>query len=377
MTEQSKSFVNDWWEMQEKLVASWKDSFDYLRPDKLTELYEKHAETMKTYTWPGSEQFRFYQDWFKQSVETMQEFTRKAPSGVGPEAMDKLLRATEVYTKLLTFWQDFAAGMPGREDPQRWQQFSRSMMENYNKVLEAFFMANLPDAVKTLVRSPLEVGGLYKQAIVNLLQPWLETSPVLQEKLQKTLLGDRQAYMEFINAWTEAYQESTGKFLRMPALGLSRDNIEKILGSLDSFNKLVLSVGNFSAVMHQVGYEAMEKLMQSIAEHSQKGAAPESLKGFYGAWWQANEEAYFKLFKTESFARILSEMVDAAVTFKKNYDDLLTDIIASSLPVVTNREMDTLAKAVYDLKKSQKEQASKIKELSKAVESLKEKGKEE
>jgi hypothetical protein len=47
------------------------------------------------------------------------------------------------------------------------------------------------------------------------------------------------------------------------------------------------------------------------------------------------------------------------------------DVVAGSLPVVTNRDMDSLAKAVYDLKKSQKAQAKRIEELTLAVESLK------
>ncbi len=371
MTEQSKSFLESWWETQEKFFGVWKESFDFLHPGKVTELYEKQAELLKAVSWPGGDLVRFYRDWFKQSTEIMQDFVRQAPGGVGTETMDKLLKATEIYTKLLSFWQSFAAGMPGRGELQEWRQFSRTMQENYNKVLDAFFMMNLPEPVKVLVKSPFEVGGLYGQAMANLLQPWLDASPVLQDKFQKALQGDRQAYLEFTKAWTEAYQDSAGKFLRMPALGLSKDNIEKILGSLDSFNKLVSAVANFSAAMYRVGYEVMQKLMQSMIELSQKGAAPESFKDFYKAWWQANEEAYFNLFKTESFAKILGEMVDASVTFKKKYDDLLMDVIGASLPVVTNREMDSLAKAVYELKKNQKQQAKKIEELAKAVESLK------
>jgi hypothetical protein len=371
MSEQSKSFLDGWWEMQEKVFGAWKDSMGYLRPDKMTELYEKQLEFLKATAWPGGDPTRFYQDWLKQSAESMQEMVRWAPGGVGGETMDKLLRATEVYTKLLTFWQEFAAGMPGKSESQKWQRFAETMLDSYNSVMDAFFAVNLPDAVKVLIRSPLEIGEMYRKALTNLLEPWLESSEVLQEKYTKVLQGDRQAYMDFTRAWYEASQESAGKFLRMPALGLSKDNVEKILGSLDSFNKLVSSVFTFSATMYRVGYEVMRKLMQDMSELSQKGAAPESFKDFYKAWWQANEEAYFQLFKTESFSKILGEVVDASVSFKKRYDDLLMDVIAGSLPVVTNRDMDSLAKAVYDLKKSQKAQAKKIEELTLAVESLK------
>lgn len=371
MAEQSKSFLDGWWEMQEKVFESWKDSLGYLRPDKMTELHEKQVEFLKAADWPGGDLTRFYQDWFKRSAESMQEFVRWSPGGVGGDTMGKLLRATEVYSKLLNFWQEFATGMPGKSESQKWQRFAETMLDSYNSVMDAFFAVNLPDAIKVLVKSPVEIGEMYRKAITSLLEPWLESSAELQEKYMKMLQGDRQAYLDFTRAWHEAYQESTGKFLRMPALGLSKDNTEKILGSLDSFNKLVSSVSTFSATMYRVGYEVMQKLMQNMAELSQKGAAPESFKDFYEAWWQANEEAYFKLFKTESFSKILGEVVDASVSFKKRYDDLLMDVVAGSLPVVTNRDMDSIAKAVYDLKKSQKAQAKKIEELTLAVESLK------
>jgi class III poly(R)-hydroxyalkanoic acid synthase PhaE subunit len=372
MTEQPKSLLNEWWERQEKFLDVWKESCVSLRPDKMMDCLKTQADTMRTFWGPGSDLTRFYQDWLKLSSQSMQEFVRRAPGGVGADTMDKLLQATDVYTRLFSFWQDLFAGMPKERGEQKWLRFTEDMLENYNSVLNAFFAVNLPDSLKELVKSPLELSGLYRQVLTNMFKPWLESSEELQEKFRKTLQGDRQACMDFVKVCTESYQEASSNILQMPVLGLSKETVEKILGSLDSFNKMASSAANFSAAMYQVGYEAMGKLIQNMIELSKNDAAPDSFKDFYKAWWQTNEEAYFNLFKTESFSKILGEMVDAAASFKKRYDDLLMETVSGSLPVVTNREFDNLSKAVYDLKKALRIQAKRIEEISLEMERLKE-----
>jgi polyhydroxyalkanoate synthase subunit PhaE len=376
LNEQAKSFMTNWWETQEKMFGYWKDTWSQFQPDKAVGMFDKQFEmfaSMKEWG-QNADLAKFYQDWLQKTVGGLQDFTKMASPGIGADTMEKMMQAGEVYTKLFSFWTDLAKNMPGQLQADKWQEFSASMMQDYNKVLESFFAANLPESVKMLMKSPTEIGEMYQQTMYNLFLPWVDSSERLKESYLKALKGDRQAYMDFTNAWYESFQGSYGKLLHMPAFGLSRESIEKVMHGVETLTQFVSTSNKFNAALYKVGYEAMEKLMQNLTVLTEKGKAPDSFKEFYKLWWQTNEEAYFNLFKAESFARMMGEVLDAGTKFKKQYDEMLMEIISSNLPIPTDKDMDSLVKTVYQLKKNLREQGKKIDDLYEKLEKMSDKG---
>ena len=399
MGEQGKEMMDSWLEAQKKMVEQWNKAFGQFQPDKMTEMFKpQNMEGMQG--WFNLQQKMFegwkeamqsfqpakfmenlgMKDWalpfgnmqqemMKGSASTYQEFMKLIPTGVGRETFDKMTQASELYNNLFSFWSGIAENMPGKDDVEKWKEFSHTWLENYNKILDDFFSLNLPEPFRSLMKTPSEMAELSQQFSSNFFQPWVDVSDELQQKYMEAMKGDRDAYMEFLRLWHEAYQNSYGKVLRVPALGLSRESFEKITGSLDSYMQYLVASNKFSAAMYNTGQDVMERLMKKIAELAEKGEAPSTFREFYQLWWHTNEDAYFELFKTESFSKMLGETVDAWVRFKKRYDDLADDFISENLPVPTNKEMDNLYKTVYQLRKTLKEQGKKIDELSAQLES--------
>jgi len=102
----------------------------------------------------------------------------------------------------------------------------------------------------------------------------------------------------------------------------------------------------------------------------EEGQAPISFQEFYRLWWQTNDETLMDIFKTDSFSELLGKVVNAGARYKKCYDNLTTEILTNTLPIPTNKEMDSIFKATQELKRSQREQNQKLEEMQSQVEQL-------
>lgn len=363
---QETDALRNWWEMQQKMLTYWQDAMNSFQTGGFF-----YPADFKGWTMPSVD---IYQEMMKRTTSAYREFMKMIPTQVGQETFEKMSQTSDMYKSLLLFWESYFSNLPGKEDLDKWKEISSASLQSYNKILDEFFSLNLPEPFRSFMKTPAELSGLYQEVFINFFQPWIDTSGQLQAKYMEAAKGDREAYLDFLRLWQEAYSNSFGKILQMPALGMSRESMERVNASLDSYMQYLAASNKFSAALYQSGREVMDQMMQNIAELAEKGEAPETFSEFYELWWQTNEKAYFELFKTESFSKILGDAVDAWVKFKKRYDDLLDNYISSNFPVPTDKEMDTLYKSVYEMRKAIKAQAKTIKELQDTLNKLSAKG---
>lgn len=404
-TAKGEDMMQPWLDTQKRMVEMWEKSFSMFQPHKLSEMYGSGGPT-GWYNWwemqqkmldywksampyhpaagssSGMPDFsawsqpfdKMYQEMMKTTAASYQEFMKLIPTGTGRETFEKMSYAGDIYKNLLALWENYMQKLPATEDKEKWQKFSADLTESYNSILDDFFSINLPEPFRTLMKSPAEMSALYQEVFTNFFQPWADVAEPLQQKYLNALKGDRGAYLDFMRTWQEAYNQSYGKVLRIPAFGLSRESTEGISAGLDSYMQFLAASNKFSAALYQVGQEVMNQLMTEMGELAEKGEAPATFREFYQHWWQTNEKAYFDLFKTESFSKMLGETVDAWVKFKKSYDDLLSDFISNNLPVPTEKEMDALYKTVYEMRKKLKEYGKTIADLNERLDAFEKEG---
>lgn len=290
----------------------------------------------------------------------------------GQETTEKMFRSsTNLFRQIYEFWNIFLSG-PQNIDPRRLNEISRDWMDNYNKILEEFFPQNLAEPFRTVFLGSTELGKAYNDINQKFLSPWMENIDYFQNTVNRASQGDPNAYIDFLRIWQEAFQNSYGKLFNVPAMGFSRETNEKVLKSIDAFLEYIYSTNEFTLSLYKVGYEAMEKLMNKIQEETNKGNPPKTFKEFYDLWIETNEETYLNLSSQESFARMLGNFVDASVSFKRRYDDLLMEVL-NELPIPTDNDMDSVYRKIYELNKDVKENKKYIKELTTEIKELKSK----
>lgn len=400
--QQFKDLTQEWWRTQEKMFDFWKESLNPAAADKNrnTEVFGEQlkerwqgwlkgqenmfklwqefmlpasGEKMTSMFSPKEWQERinkFYQDWMKLMAEGFKEYMKWIPNSPAKETFEKTLHSVNIYTSLLSFWSEILDKLPGKNDADKWKDFSQTWVQNYHGVLDEFFSLFMPEQFRKLLLNPTETTGIYQQIIFNFFRPWMESSAEMQQKFIQVLKGDRGAYLDFLKIWQQSFQESYGRVFHLPTFGLSRESFTKLMESMDAYSRYLSEINEFSAAIYQVGADTMEKLFRQYVDMLAEGKSPLSFKEFYQLWWKTNEDAYQELFKTENYARMMGDTVDAWMDFKKHYDSLLMEFF-SLLPVPNRSEMDSLYKTVYQMKKKIKEQGKRIDQLMLQIDEIK------
>jgi class III poly(R)-hydroxyalkanoic acid synthase PhaE subunit len=336
---------------QEKLFNPWKDLMSSFQPEKMA------GSAMENLG-------RFYQDWLKMWEEGYKENLKWVPGTFPKETLEKMTQAASLYTKLLSFWNSFFE-LSGTANVEKRNELFKQWIDNYNPVLESFLTLFFPEQIKTLVMGSADWTKTYQKFYANFFSPWLDKSPEMQALFSKVMTGDQKAYTDLSDLLNKLFLETYGKGL--PAVGLSRESIDKVMESLKSYTKYETTINEFSAVIYGVGYDAMTKLLKKMQELTEEGKTLENFNDFYQLWWQANEETYLELFKTDGFSQMLGKTVGAWSDFKKSFDESIIDFM-KPFPIPDQKDMDSVNKTVYELKKAVKAQAKEIEDLKAKIE---------
>jgi len=208
---QETDALRNWWEMQQKMLTYWQDAMNSFQTGGFF-----YPADFKGWTMPSVD---IYQEMMKRTTSAYREFMKMIPTQVGQETFEKMSQTSDMYKSLLLFWESYFSNLPGKEDLDKWKEISSASLQSYNKILDEFFSLNLPEPFRSFMKTPAELSGLYQEVFINFFQPWIDTSGQLQAKYMEAAKGDREAYLDFLRLWQEAYSNSFGKILQMPALG--------------------------------------------------------------------------------------------------------------------------------------------------------------
>ncbi len=371
--------MSNWSEMQDSIFDFWKTSLGNVQQKMPGSM--PGMPGMPGWFMPDNMQ-NFYQDWLKYMLDNFQKLSampKMNPLLNMDEAkglLNNIAGNTEVYSRFIAFWNDIARDIPGQKNVEKLNEFSKNCLNNYNRVLESYFSVNLPEDVKELMKNPVEIAEMYQQTFFNFFEPWQDLSKDIQLKFTAAIQGDEAAYQEFMEAWNKAYQESYGRVFRVSAKGMNRESFDKLMSNIEKYMVFIERVNEFSAGLYNTGHEVMEDIIKK--SQLSKAAMPKEFNEFYRRWWDANDEAFNKLFDSQKFQDLLSGVVDAWIDFKKSYDEVLVEFIGDKMPIPT-MDMDGLNEAVSKLKNSKSDQAdsSARKAPAKKGKSKKEEDKEE
>ncbi len=342
--ESFEKMMQEWLNNQKKMMDEWMDN-----QKKMMESYQNvlGGGAMLPFAVDPREITNrmndFFGDWFKITTKNISELSKWVPTEAAREAFMQMFRNSGGYNQLFDFWNMF---INPNAALQNFNQPLEAWMDNYSKILEQFFPYALGKTFSSLLHGAAETGSSINSTMEKFIRPWVDASADLQKSITGAMQGDRNAYIDFLRTWQEAFQDSYGRVLNAPSLGFSKETNEKILKSIDAYLAYLYSANEFSLSLYKVGYDAMNKIMDTVGDEK----APTTFKEFYDLWIETNEEAYINMFREESFAKMLGNLVDTGVTFKRRYDELLMDAL-NQFPIPTDRDMDSVYKKMYDMKK--------------------------
>ncbi|WP_312649120.1 poly(R)-hydroxyalkanoic acid synthase subunit PhaE [Aminipila sp.] len=339
--------IEQFFDMQKTMLNVWQETF--LPKDEV-----KNEKVKKE----GSQDIM---DFYKKMIDFNNKLFSSFNGGNVYEIFKKMSFGTDVYYNVYKLWEDLnkQAFKPAMNE---YTDIYRKWKEEYMSFVKKSYIAYLPDPIQAFVKEPMEIMEIYKEFIEKFYGPWIESNEELSDYMVKGAYKNPIAYLDFIKLWKDNYSKSFGKILNSPAMGLNKEYFEKQRESMDTFVKYLTFLGEFSANLFSVSQKTMEDILNNYAEMLKSGTQPKTFKGFYEYWSKENENAYLKLFNTEDFSKLFSELVDSSMVFKSRYDSLIEEYL-KYIPIPTKSEMKSLYKTVYDLKKQVKDAKKELNDL--------------
>jgi class III poly(R)-hydroxyalkanoic acid synthase PhaE subunit len=306
----------------------------------------------------GGEFGPFYASWAKALSDSM-ALAGSGDANALKDTLAKLLGGSNAYLKLYEIWLPLLKAVSDKSlNPAAYQQYVNPAQ--YKEMLDKIFGFD-PDAVKLMIDQGSQLLALSTGSAQQFAKPWTEAANASLGSLPEFAQGHPEAFLKIFHSLFNAFDNTFGRVFHMPPVGKDREKIELLLHSLDDVSVYAAKYTEYQHIMYFTGLAAMEKVVEKLAEKLRLGEEIQQFDEFFDLWVDVSEQAYFKLFQTEDFARLQGELLDAGLKVRTRFFKIM-EMQLHDVPVVLRSEMDDLYKTVYDLRKKVKKLEQQLKE---------------
>jgi len=179
-------------------------------------------------------------------------------------------------------------------------------------------------------------------------------------------------YDQMNRHYLSLYEESVGRFLKAPQLGISRESLQHAMAAADAFNQFIAAVGDFTIKFNIPLKDAFTDLTSTIREKEDLGEGFANAKEIYAAAIKILDERYDAHIKSPEGVQMVVDVVEKYIEFKKKAD-IVNDIWLKSFSIPTSREMADVYRSVHELKRKMRQQAAIIRNHESLIARLTEK----
>ncbi len=319
--------------------------------ENLNELVEQSTSSQKAFFDPMSFQ-SFTEDWLKTQSEFLRKGFEMSHLFPTPELAERFTGAMETQLQVFRWWADTmvkSATEGGAADPQ-------TMMETWQKSYAALLGQMIPAPMADPLKSWFKSGTDWPNNMTGLMGEW---SKVWNDMMKNAWTGMASApegltppkqVQDFYDSWIKAYEETLGRWFRLPSIGPLRRNQELYQEATDSYMHLCAASFDYANRLLAPSMKAFEELTQQTAEMMKGEVTPDTFRQVYQQMIQSSEKQFHVLFESDEFVRSLQTTLEASLAFY-HQSQKLTEETLRATPVITRTEMDEVHEEVYELRR--------------------------
>ncbi len=342
--------------------------------DATASIYDVFAQSQQQFLAEWSKAIATFQDGARaaESGPTMAENTRAAlemfdawkgntakyldilmsacPGNTGTDTFSRVFRAADAFTKLYDVWEPLATAMQQRAiDPEAYRDLFDPA--KYAETVQQMFGFGEPSRDPGSAEEMTDLLQAWSARGQEFLQPWADAMRSSMDAALAVQSGDLGAALEVFRSLHRAFEGTFGRFLDMPAVGKDREQVELISRTIDRYALFLARMGELQRHLHTIAQQAMEKVVQTMAQRVKQGEPIRGFGEFVQLWTKTNEEAFLAFFRTPEYSELQGVVLDTAVDCRRQFRQLMEKVLAD-LPVALSSELDDLAQKNYDLNKS-------------------------
>lgn len=295
--------------------------------------------------------------WTRSFDDLIGRLRQMTPAGPAGEVFDKMLATQAAYVRVLKWWADALIETRGgtTTDPKI---LADLWARSYKEFLTSVVVPPFAEPIKMWLGSggspfqfPMPVGE-YAESLLSLARQSIDFMTRMAERVGEALKGDLrpEAAREFYESWLRGYEETLGKFFKIPPVGPARQMMDRHMKGIDAFMKYQAALTDFYGKMVQPGMEALGELAIKTQEISQGPMTPESFEKFYQLLLKTVEQRFAELFKSPPFLAALEHTLHTSLDFYSRMNEIVEEQLKGT-PIVTRKEIDEVHREIYELKK--------------------------
>jgi len=286
------------------------------------------------------------------------------------DAVERMINANGVFMLLNDFWNTTIKELPKLSEAKNDQGKSKDIIDGWIERYQTFFEKNtgmlLNGEIDQIISTWMNILQLHHNAAGRIFNPWLESLSDWGQVSEKFAQGDLSALDQGFHLWLDTYNETIGRALNMPSLGLTKQHAEKFKKVHAEFSQFVSSLPFLHQYIYQTGISAMKEVIEKIKTAELESPTPENFREIYNIWLMTNEKAFFKLFQSPDFCATTSEIVHSSLRVKRQLDDL-TATWCATMSIPTSHDHDKMAMAIQELRRKVRSQEKAIEALQRTV----------
>jgi len=205
-----------------------------------------------------------------------------------------------------------------------------------------------------LLENNAELWRLYTTEAQKFTQPWLNAwgqTPLFMSKLASA--DGANATNEFMQLFQAAFDQTWGRALLAPSMGLLRELNEKVnKGFALWLENQQLSMA-YQLLIGEAWIDAFQALMQKLMNMAQKGETLADQRHLLRIWVEVADEVFIQLFHSEAYAKTQSVYVNSNMALRRQQRELL-EVWLRGNDMPTRSDLDEAHHQIYQLRKEVK-----------------------
>jgi class III poly(R)-hydroxyalkanoic acid synthase PhaE subunit len=327
--------LNGWFGMQEKMLKGW---WDVLGQNN------GHAGATVQPLWN-----LWTQPWQAAGIDPTAAFTPELMADSMKQALGQFMSGQAQAQQLMNLvneaWQSM---LTNAASPVEWQKALSAFTDQLRQQM------NMAMNSAKLLENNAELWRFYTTEAQKFTQPWLNAwgqTPAFMSKVAGT--DQVNATNEFMQLFQAAYEQTWGRALLAPSMGLLRELNEKVNKGFALWLENQQLTIAYQLLIGEAWIDAFQALMQKLMSMAQKGETLTDQRHLLRIWVEVADEVFIALFHSEAYAKTQSAYVNSNMALRRQQRELL-EVWLRGNDMPTRSDLDEAHHQIYQLRKDMK-----------------------
>ncbi|NJL34399.1 MAG: hypothetical protein HC893_11680 [Chloroflexaceae bacterium] len=244
---------------------------------------------------------------------------------------------------------------PRLDAGESWPQ----VLSNYMEQMREQMMT--PARIAQTFQSTNELWGLYFEQIQLLTRPYVDALRRTPGSLNDMMTGGEHSALTDLY-WT-AYQETFGRLVNTPGVGLTRELQQKLLEGFGAWTEYRRAVVEYQIALSGAWEKIYEQVLQEMMKRAENGTPIETIGDLIRLWTSAADRGLEQVFRAQDYVDAQNNMVNASMRYRIHEQQIVETFMQGSY-VPTRSEVDEAHRNIYQLRREVRALKKTIRQLT-------------